>query len=122
MFGSNVRSARADVTFRIDVPHINPTEAHRQVVEVFSDMVNDQTGNQNAPVARHFSLGKLLEEDTSPFPWKIDGGAVLAPAGYEGIIVTHWSGRYDPKGEKLYETEYLKYTDPVTGWLMDQQQ
>jgi len=122
IFGSNERSARADITFRISLPLINPTDAHGQVVEVFSDIVNDQTGDRNAPVARHFPLGKLLGENTSPFPWKIDGQAALVPSGYEGIIVTHWSGRNDPKGKKLYEAEYLKYTDPENDQLVDHQQ
>ena len=121
-FGSNERSAGADMTFRVSLLLVNPTDAHGQVVEVFSDIVNDQVENQNAPVARHFPLEKLLREDTSSFPWKTDGEAVLVPSGYEGVIVTHWSGRNDPKGEKLYEADYLKYTDPENDQLVDQQQ
>ena len=119
-FGSNERSARANMTFRIDVPHINPTEAHRQVVEVFSDMIEDQTNDKNAPVSHHFLLEKLLSHETT-FPWQADGKGILVPDGYEGIITTIWNGKFDPSGQKLYEADYLKYTDPQTGKAMDHQ-
>ena len=122
LLGSDSRSATANQTFFVSLPLLEPTNAHGQVVEVFADMILDQTADKNAPVARHFLLDDLLTGNRVNAPWQENGQAALIPEGYEGRINTHWVNKRAPNGDKLYEALDIDYTDPITGKLVEHKQ
>jgi hypothetical protein len=122
-FGSDERSARADMTMRIEHPFaVSPGTQHGLVVETFARLASEASSNPDNPALSNFNLDKLVSGDTASFSWLNDswGSIPLRPDGFDGSISTSLTGEYHTNGTPIYDLTWLNYYDEDKNFQSDQ--